>query len=128
MRYHYWVETSHFNKGTNWKGTEEQIKSPEVDPKHEEGSKFHHNDEVKGSLIGDSLIVEQVPVESQESVQLHQTKTLKDNDIAQILQEVHHRAETSKETKIFNKANQQLHDDCDQVVAETVDGDQMNWL
>ena len=113
MRYHYWVETPHFNKGTNRKGTEKQIIGPEVNPKHEEGSKFHHNDEVKGSLIGDSLIVEQVPVESQESVQLHQTKTLKDNDIAQILQEVHHRAETSKETKIFNNANHQLHDDCD---------------
>ena len=90
--------------------------------------KLLHENEVEGSLIGDSVIVEQVQVESQESVQLHQTKTLKDNDIAQILQEIHDRAETSKETKIFNKANQQLHDDCDQVVAETVDGDQMNWL
>ena len=108
--------------------TVEQVSKPEIRWKHKQAIKLYHENEVEGSLIGDSLIVEQIPVESQESVQFHQRKSLISHHFAPVWKKFYHGAEEPINIKVVIDTNEEDHEVCEQVVNQTVDGDNVNWF
>ena len=106
----------------------EHIRSPEIHEEHRHCNKLYHEDEVEGSLICNSFIVEHVPIESQESVQFHQEKSLENHHLAPFWKELHEGAVVALDTHVVVDADEEDHQIWEQVVAETVDWHQMNWF